>query len=116
MSLYGIAIILLIELLDGCFTVPKRHANDGNAVDSLDNMKTVFESLKRHGPAFGYHLNKCHIITKEYLFEKAQQTFFHDEVEIVDGFRVLGSVIGSNNAEKICRKITETAEILMKKS
>ena len=39
------------------------------------------------------------MITKEYLFERAQQIFPH-EVEIDDGCRVLGSVIGSENAEK----------------
>ena len=57
MSLFGIAIIPLIELPDDCFTVPRWCANNGNAVDSLDNMKTIFDSMKRHGPAFGYHLN-----------------------------------------------------------
>ena len=43
---------------------------------------------------------KCHIITKEHLFEKAQQNFDHDEVEIVDSCKVLGNVISSDNAEK----------------
>ena len=71
--------------------------------------------MKKHGPAFGYHLTKCHIITEENLFEKAQQIFVHDEVEIVDGFRVLDSVIGSDNAEKNCGKITKTAEIAVDK-
>ena len=72
----------------------------GNAVRSLDNLNKLCDSLKEHGPAFGFHPTKCHIITKEHLFEKAQQIFVHDEVEIVDGCRVLGSVIGSDSAEK----------------
>ena len=88
-----------IELHDDCFTVQKWCDNYGNAVSSLDNLKKLFDSLKKHGPANGYHLTKCHITTKEHLFEKAQQVFVHDEVEIADGFGVLDSVIGSDNAE-----------------
>ena len=57
-------------------------------------------TLKKHGPAFGYHPTKCHIITKERLFEKAQRIFVHNQVEIIDGCRVLGNVRGSDNAEK----------------
>ena len=56
-----------------------------------------------------------HIITKEHLFEKAQQIFVNDEVEIVDSCGVLGSVICPDNAEKICRKLTKTAETAVKK-
>ena len=54
----------------------------------------------KHGPSFGYYLTECHIITKKYLFEKAQQIFVDDEVEVVDSCRALGSVIGSDNADK----------------
>ena len=100
MSMYGIAIIPLIELLDDCFTVQKWYADDVNAVCSHDNMKKLFDSLIKHGPAFVYQLTKCHIITKKHLFGKAQQIFVHDEVEIVDGCRVLGGVISSENAKK----------------
>ena len=39
-------------------------------------------------------------LEKEHLFEKAQQVFVHDGVDVVDGYRVLGSVIGSDRAEK----------------
>ena len=42
-SMYGIAINPLIAFLDDCFTVQKWYANDGNAVGSLDNLKTFFE-------------------------------------------------------------------------
>ena len=42
------------------------------AKGSLENLKKLFDSLKKHGPAFGYHLTKCHIITKEHLFERSQ--------------------------------------------
>ena len=56
--------------------------------------------MKKQGPSFRYHLTNCHIITKERLFEKAQLIFVQDEVEIVDSCRILGSVKGSDNAEK----------------
>ena len=54
------------------------------------------------------------MITKEHLFEKSLQIFVHDEVQIVNGCRVLDSVIG--NAETNCRKIIEAGEIVAKKA
>ena len=39
MSLYGIAIIALTELLDDCFTVQKWYADNGNAFGCLDDHK-----------------------------------------------------------------------------
>ena len=53
MSMYGIAIIHSIELLDDCFTVQKRYADNVNAVGSLDNLEKLFDSMEKHGPAFG---------------------------------------------------------------
>ena len=73
MSMYGIAIIPLIEPFDDCFAAQKWYADNGNTFGSHDNLKKPFFSLKKYGPAFGYHLNKCRIIIKEHLFEKAQQ-------------------------------------------
>ena len=98
--MHGIATILLIELLDGCFTVQECYADNGNTVGSLDNLKKILGSLKNHCPAFGYHLTECHITTQEHPFEKTLQIFDLNEVEIVDGCRVLGSKIGSDNTEK----------------
>ena len=65
--MYGIAIIHQIQLLDDCFTVRKFYVDDGNAVGSLDNLKKLFESLKKHGSDFGYRLTKRHIFTKEHF-------------------------------------------------
>ena len=74
-SVHGFFIILLIELLDDCFAVQKRYEDDGNAFGSLDNLKNLFESLKKHCPAFGYHLTKCTSF-KEHFFEKVQPLLF----------------------------------------
>ena len=43
-------------------------------------------------------VTKCHIITEGNIFEKAHQIFVHDELEIVDCCRVLGSLIVFHNA------------------
>ena len=96
MSMYGMTIICLIDFFDDCLLVQMWYADDGNAVGSLDNLKELFDSLKNCGPAFGYHLIKRHIITKEHFFERAQQIFDHDEVKLVGGCGVLDSVIGSD--------------------
>ena len=96
MSMYGIVNILLIEFSDDCFNVQKWYTDDGNAVGSPDNLKKHFGSPKKHS-RFGYHLTKCHIITQEHLFGKAQQNFVHDQEQIVNSCRVL-SIIGSFNA------------------
>ena len=72
MTMYGIAIIHLIGLFDNSSLVQKWYEGYGNAVASLGNLKSFFDSLKKYGPAFGYHLTKCLILTKELLFEKIQ--------------------------------------------
>ena len=87
--------------------------DDGTGVGSLDNLKLLFDSLKKYGPAFVYHLTENHIITKKHLFEQAQQIFAHEDAEIVDGCRVLGSEIGSENVEN---KFVERSWILNNES
>ena len=115
--MYGIAIILSIELLDDCSTVQKWYADNGNAVGSLDKLKKLFDLLKKHGPVFGFLLTKCHIITKQHFFEKAQKIFVHKKIEIVDDCRVFDSAIGSDNAEKkFVEKSQKTAEIVVQRA
>ena len=60
--------------------------------------------MKKHGPAFGYTLTKCNIIAKTEHLKQAQNLFIKEDVEIVDGHRVLGSVIGSESA---CEKFRD---------
>ena len=98
--MYAVAIIPLIELLD-FFTVQKWYTDDCNAVGSLDNLA-----------AFGCHPTKRHVFTKEHLCKKAQHNFVHDEVQIDDGCRELGSVIGSDKTEKKFVERLLTAEIV----
>ena len=69
--------------------------------------------MKEPGPAFGCHPTNCHVITKEHLFEIAQQIFVIDEVETVDGCRALGNVFDSDNSKKQF-EITKTSEFCLK--
>ena len=57
----------------------------------------MFGHFAKDGSIFGYHLANCHITTNERLSENAKQVFVHDKVEKVDGCRVLGSVVNSDN-------------------
>ena len=98
MSTYGVAFIFKIEPLD-CFTVQKWYADNDNAVGSHDKLKKLFFSLKKHCLDFGYQLTKCQFSNIEDFFESTQQTIEHDEVEIVDGCRVRGTVIESDYAK-----------------
>ena len=83
MSIYGIDKILLDKLIDDS-TVETWYHDDINNFNSLANIeKLCLESLKKHGPNFGYHLIKRHFIIKEHLFGAIMRFFAHDEVERV---------------------------------
>ena len=79
-------IISLIELLYICFTVQNWYADNGNDVSFLITCKSLLTHWKKHNPAFRCHLNKCHSVNKEQIFEKAEQISVHDEVDIFDNF------------------------------
>ena len=88
------------------------YADDGNAVGSHDNLKKLFDSLKNGMFSFIILQNATSLL--KILFKKAQQFFAHDEMEKVCTYGVLGNVIGSDNAEKNCIKITKTTEMAVK--
>ena len=98
MAMYGIAILPLIDLIQKTNITQKWYADDGNVTGSLKDLKAVHEQLKQHGPVFGYTRTKCNIIAKSEHMKQAQSLFNKEDVEIVDGHRVLGSVIGSDAA------------------
>ena len=55
-------------------------------------------------------------LPKNIFFKKAQQIFVNDEVDIVDGCRVLVIVIGSDNAEeKSVKRSLKQQKLLLKK-
>ena len=98
MAMYEIAILQLIELVQNPKVTQKWYADDGNVAGSLDDLKIVHDKLKQHGSAFGYTLTKCNIVTKTENILQAEQLFNNSEIEIVEGHRVLGSVIGSESS------------------
>ena len=53
-----------------------------------------------HGKAFGYNVkpSKCHLIVKENRHDKERKVFEGTIITMVDGFTVLGSVIGATSA------------------
>ena len=118
MAMYGIAILPLIDLCSDLKITQKWYADDGNVAGSLEDLKTVHERLKQHGPAFGYNVTKCHIIAKPGEIDEAREMFDKEDVDIIDGHRVLGSVIGSETActHYKAEKISEYNKIVEKLS
>ena len=88
----------LVKLLENTVRVQKWDADDGNAVRILKDLHRLHETLAEHGPAFEYHITKCHIIAKKNPIENATEIFQHKDFNILEGHRVPGSIIGSASA------------------
>ena len=116
MSMYGIALLPLMDLVNEEGVLQKWYADDGNVAGSIESLRNLFEKLKLDGPAFGYNINKCHLITKDSSLGKAKDLFKDEDVELVAGHRVLGSVIGSPEACHAFQssKLTEYTNIVNK--
>ena len=105
MAVYGLAILPLIEKVSDDKLIQKWYADDGNAAGSVKALKVLLSKLKLHGPSFGYNVIKCHLITKaEFVSDAKKNVFKGEEVDIIDGSRVLGSVIGNVDS---CRQYIE---------
>ena len=100
MAMYGIAITLLIELLQKQIVSQKWHANDGSAAGNLKSLRAKLGNLDVHGKDFGKR-SKCQLIVKKPR-DSAIKVFEGTHFTMVVGFRVLGSVIGTPSA---CDKI-----------
>ena len=96
MAIYGIGIIPLIELLQKPNVTQKWCADDGSAAGDLKSLREILDNLDVHGKAFGYNVksSKCQLIVKKNCRESAIK-IFGTNITMVDGFRVLGSVIGT---------------------
>ena len=64
----------------------------------MKDLHQLHESLAEHGPGFGCHITNCSIIAKKNHLENAKESFKNEDVDILEGHRVLGSVIGSASA------------------
>ena len=98
MLMNGVAIKSPILKLQKPKIVQNLYADIGNAVGSLQQLHEFFENLSNQGPRFGYHVNapKCQLIVKPLTQQKAESIFAGTNVQILNGARVLGSVIGSD--------------------
>ena len=74
------------------------YADDGNVAGSLESLRIVLDKLYEHGGAFGYNVIKFHLITKPQFVQKANKVFSGLDVDVIEGHRVLGSVIDSDES------------------
>ena len=102
MAMYGIAIPPLISRLHNDSLTQKWYADDGSVVGKLKNIRALFDKLTQLGPKYGYLVNppKCQLIIKPGGECQASIELAGTNVEITQGARVLGSVIGSSEASE----------------
>ena len=115
-SMYGLALLQLMDLVNEKRVFRKWYADDGNVAGSIESLRNLFEKLKLHGLAFAYNITKCHIITNDYSLEKSKDFFKDEDVELVGGHRIQGSVIASSDACHAFQssKLPEYANIVYK--
>ena len=65
---------------------------------SLESLRIVLDKLNKHGGAFGYNMTEYHLVTKPEFFQKSNKKFSGFDADVIEGHRVLGSVIGSDNS------------------
>ena len=123
MAMYGIGIIPMIELLQKNKCHPntqKRYADDRSAAGDLMSLREILDNLDRHGKAVGYNVKpyKCQLIIKENRRESAIKVFEGTNITMVDGYRVLGLLIGAPSAcdKNIESEIEKTATLTEKLS
>ena len=113
--MYGIAILPLISRLHNDSLTQKWYTDDGSVVGKLKDIRALFDKLTQLGPKYGYLVNppKCQMIIKPGGERQASTEFAGTNVEIKQGARVLGLVIGSSEASK---NFLKDAEIKYTKS
>ena len=117
MLMYGIASGPLIDRMNMESVLQKWYADDGTAAGTIEKLLLFFKQLNKIGEGFGYFVNapKCQLIVKPHTIEKAKRIFNKTNVQIVDGARVLGSIIGSEAAcQKFIQEQSETQQKLLK--
>ena len=107
MAIDGTGIIPLIELLQKPSVTQKWYADDRSNAGDLKSLRAMLDNLDVHGKAFGYkeEPSKCQLIVKENRHDSAIKVFKDTNITMVDGFRILGSVIGTPSA---CNKNMES--------
>ena len=99
MSIYGIAILPLIQKLQGSYR-QLWFADDASAGGKITQLKDWWTRMQSIGPSFGYHPNpsKTWLLTKEQHLETAKEAFEDCNIHITStGQRHLGSALGSDS-------------------
>ena len=109
MALYGIAILSLISRLHNDSLTQKWYADDSGVVGKLKDIRALSDKITQIGSKYGYLVNPpvCLLIIKPGGKRQASAEFAGTNVEIKQGARVLGSVIGSSEASKTFLKEAE---------
>ena len=94
--MYGVATLPLIDMLDDQNLTHKWYPDDGNVAGNPGSLQFVLDTLYEHSGAFGYNVLKCHLITKPEFVQKANKIFSGLDFDVIEGHRVLGSVISSD--------------------
>ena len=107
MPMYGIGITPLSELMQKLNFTQKWYADDESAAGDLKSLRAILDNLDVHGKAFGYNVkpSKCQLTLIKNRRDSAIIVFEGTNMTMVDGFRVLGSVIGTPSA---CDKYKES--------
>jgi len=100
MAMFALAVKPLIAKLQSDVPSVKQvwHADDALGAGSCEDLRTFWESMQKHGAAFGYHLNagKIHLVVKSEYEDKARQYIVGLGVNITtEGKRHLGAAIGT---------------------
>ena len=76
---------------------------------SPESQRSVLDKLYEHGGAFGYNVTICHLITKPDFVLKANKDFSGLDVDVIEGHRILGSVIDSDEScnDFLKKKVSE---------
>ena len=99
MSIYGIAILPLIQKLQGLYK-QLRFADDASAGGKITQLKDWWTRMQSLGPSFGYHPNplKTWLLAKEQHLDTAKEVFEDCDIHITStGQRHLGSALGSDS-------------------
>ena len=102
MAMYGIVILPLLLRLHNDSLTQKLYADDSSVVGKFKEIRALFDKLTQHGAKYGYLVNppKCQLIIMPGGKRQSSTVFAGTNVEITQGARVLGSVIGSSEASK----------------
>ena len=99
MSIYGIAILPLIQKLQGLYR-QLWFADDASAGGKITQLKDWWTRMQSLGPSFGYHPNpsKTWLLAKEQHLDTAKEVFEDCDIHITStGQRHLGSALGSDS-------------------